>query len=71
MMGIHYAKGLGVRKDYVQSCAWLLLASEKGDPAILRALQEVGKKLNRSQLDDARALADGIRKDYTQALQHG
>ncbi len=57
-LGVMYAEGRGVPKDYVQAYMWLSLAAAQGhEPARKARVKKLAKKMTLAQLDEAQWLA--------------
>ncbi|MCZ6804327.1 MAG: hypothetical protein O7D86_10435 [Proteobacteria bacterium] len=68
MLGVRYAKGLGVEKDYLHAYAGLFLANDSDDSHISEALRRVRDKLSEEQVSEAEILASEFCQVYERKL---
>ena len=64
ILGVCYARGIGVRKDYVMSYTWLSLASISGDDFVEKVFTKVKSKVQEGDVLEANRLADEWRAVY-------
>lgn len=69
MLGVRYAKGLGVAKNYIDAYAWLSLANDSGDKQISEALTRVRGKLSEGQISEAEMLASEFSQAYKRSFK--
>ncbi len=63
-LGLMYANGKGVPRDYPRAYAWVSVAAESELPQAGRLLKKIGKKLNPAELGRALELAMSLSLDY-------
>lgn len=69
VMGLMYALGKGVAQDSVQGLMWLELAVAQGNREADKSRDEVAKRMNPSQIEQARRLAREWKPKKTHAQQ--
>jgi TPR repeat protein len=56
-LGIHYANGLGIDRDYVVAHKWLNLAAMQGDPSARDVRCELALEMSTHDIAEAQRLA--------------
>lgn len=60
-LGLHYAKGHGVKRDFVQAAEWMQMAADAGDEdasELVEKYQNLAKAVAKAESGDAQAQAD-------------
>jgi len=67
-IGVMYARGLGVRCDYVRAYAWLKIAAAQGSHRAIVYLKKLARKMRIDQLSRAHVLARFYYQSYVAAF---
>lgn len=60
-LGLHYAKGHGVKRDFGQAVEWMQKAADAGDddaPKLIQEYQKLADAVEKAEMGDAQAQAD-------------
>jgi TPR repeat protein len=57
-LAFRYIKGEGVPKDNIHAYKWFYIAEKGGEPTARKALPLLSRKMSRSEIAEAKAMAD-------------